>query len=110
MRDRKNINSIDTETIESVEFLDLSFSEIPRKPSIHRERLELPKKKGKQSREDKSQHILRQESPTRMNFGEDKFKSERQRRERRLGMLKFRVRRKYVIYTCFRGRGRLCEL
>ena len=22
-------------------------------------------------------------------------------------MLKFRVRRKYVIYTCFRGRGRL---
>jgi hypothetical protein len=35
---------------------------------------------------------------------------DREQGERRLGMLKFRVRRKYVIYTCFRGRGRLCEL
>ena len=35
---------------------------------------------------------------------------DREKGEGRLGMLKFRVGRKYVIYTCFRGRGRLCEL
>jgi len=32
MRDKKNIDSIDTETVESAEFLDLGFSEIQRKP------------------------------------------------------------------------------
>jgi hypothetical protein len=32
MRDKKSIDSIDTETVESAEFLDLGFSEIPRKP------------------------------------------------------------------------------
>jgi hypothetical protein len=35
---------------------------------------------------------------------------DREQGEGWLGMLKFRVRRKYVIYTCFRGRVRLCEL
>jgi hypothetical protein len=34
---------------------------------------------------------------------------DREQGEGRLRMLKFRVRRKYGIYTCFRGRGRLCE-
>jgi hypothetical protein len=32
MRDKKSIDSIDTETVESAEFLDLGFSKIPRKP------------------------------------------------------------------------------
>jgi hypothetical protein len=32
MRDKKSIDSIDTETVESAEFLDLGLSEIPRKP------------------------------------------------------------------------------
>ena len=32
MRDKKSIDSIDTETVESAEFLDLGFSEIPIKP------------------------------------------------------------------------------
>jgi hypothetical protein len=31
MRDKKSIDSIDTDTVESAEFLDLGFSEIPRK-------------------------------------------------------------------------------
>jgi hypothetical protein len=35
---------------------------------------------------------------------------DREQGEGQLRMLKFRVRRKYVIYTCFRGRVRLCEL
>ena len=34
---------------------------------------------------------------------------DREQGEGRLRMLKFRVRRKYGIYTCFRGRGRLRE-
>ncbi|KAL9340194.1 hypothetical protein Peur_066413 [Populus x canadensis] len=67
MRDKKSIDSIDTETVESAEFLDLGFSEIPRKPFHARERPEMPKKKGKQIEEEKSQHTLRQESPTRGN-------------------------------------------
>jgi hypothetical protein len=32
MRDKKSIDSIDTETVENAEFLDLGFSEIQRKP------------------------------------------------------------------------------
>jgi hypothetical protein len=32
MRDKKSIDSIDTETVESAEFLDHGFSKIPRKP------------------------------------------------------------------------------
>ncbi|KAL9395170.1 hypothetical protein Peur_014455 [Populus x canadensis] len=67
MRDKKSIDSIDTETVESAEFLDPGFSEIPRKPFHARKRPEMPKKKGKQIEEDKSQHTLRQESPTRGN-------------------------------------------
>jgi len=34
---------------------------------------------------------------------------DREQEEGQLKMLKFRVRRKYSIYTCFRGRGRLRE-
>ena len=51
MRDKKSIDSVDTKTVKSAEFLDLSFSNIPRKSSIGRDqRCQKKKKESKAKR------------------------------------------------------------
>ena len=131
IRDKKSIDSIDTKTVESAEFLDLGFSEIPRKPSTGRDQRCQKRKESKVERTKASTHSDRraQREGTGKNdknaqdnsFLKERFLlskekktnlrvRDREKGERRQGMLKFRVRRKCVIYTCFKGRGRLCEL
>jgi len=77
------------------------------KASTHSNRRAQQERTSKNSKDAQDNRFLKERFLLSKEKKTDLRVRDREQGEGRLRMLKFRVRRKYGIYTCFRGRGRL---